>query len=210
MNSVARRTREKEATRSRIMQAARELFVREGVAGVTMRRIAQAIEYTPTAIYHHFADKESLLRELCDHDFRALAQVFLRVGRIPDPVERLRAIGKAYLRFGLEYREQYRFMFMMDHAEIPHDKRDLQKGNPDEDAYAFVREAVRDAIAGGHLAEPYRDEEMVAQMLWATVHGFVALRITHGEDDWIAWAEALTAGDRLVDAVTDGIVRGPT
>lgn len=209
MNSVARRTREKEATRSRIMQAARELFVREGVTGVTMRRIAQAIEYTPTAIYHHFADKESLLRELCDHDFRALAQVFLRVGRIPDPVERLRAIGKAYLRFGLEYREQYRFMFMTEHVDIEHDKRDLQKGNPDEDAYAFVREAVRDAIAGGHLAAPYRDEEMVAQMLWAAVHGFIALRITHGDDEWIAWADAVTAGDRLVDAVTDGIVRGP-
>lgn len=209
MNSIARRTREKEATRRRIMEAARELFVREGVAGVTMRRIAQAIEYTPTAIYHHFADKDALLRELCDHDFRALAQVFLRVGRIPDPVERLRAIGKAYLRFGLEHREQYRFMFMTEHVDVPHDKRNLEKGNPDEDAYAFLREAVRDAIAGGHLAAPFQDEEMVAQMLWAAVHGFVALRITHGNDAWIDWTDALATGDRLMDTVTGGLVRGP-
>ena len=49
-----------------ILDAARELFATEGYEAVTMRRIADRIEYSPTAIYFHFKDKESLVRELCD------------------------------------------------------------------------------------------------------------------------------------------------
>ena len=55
-----RRTREREQTKSRILDAAREMFVRDGLESVTMREIAKRIEYTPTAIYHHFRDKEDL------------------------------------------------------------------------------------------------------------------------------------------------------
>ncbi len=209
MNSVARRTREKEATRARILQAARELFVRDGIGGVTMRGIAQAIEYTPTAIYHHFRDKEALLLELCDHDFRALAQVFLRIGRVEDPVARLRAIGRAYIRFGLEHRSQYRFLFMTEHAELPQSKTDLCRGNPEEDAYAFLRHSVSDAIAAGALLPTYEDADLVSQLLWSGVHGFVALRIFYESDTWIDWRDAALVGDAVVDATLDGILRRP-
>lgn len=209
MNSVARRTREKEATRARILQAARELFVRDGIGGVTMRGIAQAIEYTPTAIYHHFRDKEALLLELCDHDFRALAQVFLRIGRVEDPVARLRAIGRAYIRFGLEHRSQYRFLFMTEHAELPQSKTDLCRGNPEEDAYAFLRHSVSDAIAAGALLPTYEDADLVSQLLWSGVHGFVALRIFYESDSWIDWRDAALVGDAVVDATLDGILRRP-
>lgn len=209
MNSVARRTREKEATRTRILQAARELFVRDGIGGVTMRGIAQAIEYTPTAIYHHFRDKEALLLELCDHDFRALAQVFLRIGRVEDPVARLRAIGRAYIRFGLEHRSQYRFLFMTEHAELPQSKTDLCRGNPEEDAYAFLRHSVSDAIAAGALLPTYEDADLVSQLLWSGVHGFVALRIFYESDTWIDWRDAALVGDAVVDATLDGILRRP-
>ncbi len=74
MGTKERREREREELRTRILDAARELFAEEGYEAVTMRRIADRIEYSPTAIYFHFRDKEALMRELCDHDFRALAQ----------------------------------------------------------------------------------------------------------------------------------------
>ena len=79
MGPRERRTREREETRSRILDAAREMFVQDGIEAVTMREIAKRIEYTPTAIYHHFRDKQALIEELCLIDFRGLAQAFQKI-----------------------------------------------------------------------------------------------------------------------------------
>src|ERR1700682_3848534 len=112
MGPKERRAREREEIRSVILDAARELFVSDGYDAVTMRRIADRIEYSPTAIYFHFKDKQTLLQELCDTDFGALAHEFQKIARIADPVDRLRQIGRAYVEFGLAYPNHYRLMFM--------------------------------------------------------------------------------------------------
>src|SRR5258708_18680595 len=101
MGSLERRSRERADTRQRILDAARDMFVRDGYEATTMRAIADRIEYTPTAIYYHFANKQTLLTELCRADFRSLAGAFQRIGRIDDPIERLEKIGGAYVEFGL-------------------------------------------------------------------------------------------------------------
>ena len=72
MGSMERRTRDREHTRAKILDAARRMFVRRGYEATTMRGIADEVEYTPTAIYHHFRNKEALLKELCAIDFRAI------------------------------------------------------------------------------------------------------------------------------------------
>lgn len=110
--SLARRERQKAETRQLILDAARELFVADGVEATTMRAIAAKIGYTPTAIYHHFQDKDTLIVELCMVDFRSLAQAMYKIGRIEDPVDRLRRMGLAYAEFALANPSQYRFMFM--------------------------------------------------------------------------------------------------
>ena len=97
-----RREREREEVRGKILDAARDLFARDGYEAVTMRKIAEAIEYSPTAIYLHFKDKESLVRELCMGDFDSLARAFQRIAREPDPLERLRKVGLAYADFKQE------------------------------------------------------------------------------------------------------------
>ncbi|HEY8369587.1 MAG TPA: helix-turn-helix domain-containing protein, partial [Thermodesulfobacteriota bacterium] len=61
MGTIERRERERAATRAKILDAARELFVSEGYDAVTMRRIADRIEYTAAALYRHFPDKRALL-----------------------------------------------------------------------------------------------------------------------------------------------------
>ncbi len=90
MGIKERREREKQATRQRILDAARELFVHEGYEAVTMRRVAEKIEYSPTAIYMHFKDKAALIRELCAHDFLRFTETLNKVTRVQDPMERLR------------------------------------------------------------------------------------------------------------------------
>src|SRR5688572_1877439 len=116
--SQERRSRERAETRQMILDAAREMFVQHGYEATTMRAIAEKIEYTPTAIYHHFRNKETLLGTLSNTDFLALADAFQRIGRIEDPIERLHRIGQAYVNFALEHQMQYQLMFMTQHPLV--------------------------------------------------------------------------------------------
>jgi AcrR family transcriptional regulator len=115
MGSVERRARERADTREQILDAAREMFVEHGYEATTMRAIADRIEYTPTAIYHHFESKEALLTELCAVDFRSLAAAFQRIGRIEDPIEPAGAGRETYVNFALEHPMQYQLLFMTPH-----------------------------------------------------------------------------------------------
>ncbi len=208
MGVAERRERERQETRQRILDAARELFVREGYEAVSMRRIAERIEYSAPAIYHHFRDKEALITELCLHDFRALAAVFLRIGRVDDPVERIRRIGMAYVEFGLEHPSQYRFMFMAEGRPAEPQVPDDMKGNPEQDAYAFLRLAVREAIEQERFRPELADAELISQMLWAAVHGIVSLHIVHHpKEDWIEWRAARATAQAMIDVTTRGLLR---
>ncbi|MGH2668078.1 MAG: TetR/AcrR family transcriptional regulator, partial [bacterium] len=110
--SLQRRERERAETRAKILEAARRMFVQRGYEGTTMRAIAAKIGYTPTAIYHHFKDKDALVAELAAVDFRALAQALRQTSTVSDPVERLAQIGAAYVEFGLTHPMHYQFLFM--------------------------------------------------------------------------------------------------
>jgi AcrR family transcriptional regulator len=187
MGSKDRRQREKSETRTRILDAARHLFASEGYEAVSMRRIADAIEYSPTAIYAYFADKDTLVRELCREDFGSLAGVFRELAAITDPVERIAEIGRAYVAFGAKYPNHYRLMFMTPKPFHDLAEEDLAtRGQPDEDAYAFLRAAVAQAIDHGRLRpEIKKDADLVAQTCWAGVHGVVGIELTHCKDRWI-------------------------
>jgi len=151
-----RRQREREEIRGLILDAARELFVTEGYEAVTMRRIAERIEYSATAIYFHFKDKEALMGELCAVDFYTLATQLTKIARVEDPLERMRRIGQAYAGFAAEFPNHYRLMFMTPHPQgnIP-DVAMQRHGNPEEDAYAFLKSTVEQAIAEKRLRPEY-------------------------------------------------------
>jgi AcrR family transcriptional regulator len=208
VGTLERRAREREETRTMILDAARELFVERGVEAVTMRAIAQRIEYTPTAIYHHFRDKHALLVELCVMDFQRLGHVFQRLERVADPVERLRRFGLAYAEFGLTNPSHYRFMFMTERPALDeaaaHDRL-----HPEEDAYTMLRATCAQAVAGGRLRPEWDDPEALAQMLWSAVHGAVSLRITKKGEAWIDWRDAARTARATVETMVRGIVRDP-
>ena len=177
MGPRERRTREREQTKSRILDAAREMFVQDGVEAVTMREIAKRIEYTPTAIYHHFRDKQALIEELCLIDFRGLAQAFGKIGRIEDPIERVRRLGAAYIDYGLEHPSHYRFMFMTPKPMLPASSLGISDDDPDSHAYGVLRATVAAGIAQGRYRPEFADPDELAQVLWAGVHGIVSLDV---------------------------------
>lgn len=208
MGSRDRRVRELAQTRERILNAARDMFVEHGYGATTMRAIAEQIEYTPTALYHHFQSKEALLTELCSKDFRALAAAFQRIGRIDDPVERLRRIGQAYVAFALEHPMQYQLMFLTRHPPPADEERETTRGDPSEDAYAFLREACADVIATGRLRPDFQDPDELGQMVWSALHGLLALHIVkRNGDDWIEWRDARATASKICDVMIRGMLR---
>lgn len=207
MGPKERREREREETRTRILDAARELFASEGVDSVTMRRIAEKIEYSPTAIYFHFRDKEALLTELCDCDFLAFAQGFGVIAQIPDPVERLRQAGFAYVDFGIRNPSHYRLMFMT--PKNAHSKN-LTKGNPAEDAYAFLKDIVAELMVRNLLREDLTDIDLVAQVIWSSIHGVISLEIAKCDDDWVDWRPFDERTRSVVGMILHGVLKGNT
>ena len=154
MSTASRRARDKESLKQRILDTAREMFVEHGYDGVTLRKIAHAIEYAPGTIYRYFKNKDELIRALCIADFDAFEQSFPRDTAPADPLAAIRAIGAAYIRFALTHPNQYRLMFMTPKPAALHELDDetlAKKGDPARDGYALVRQMAQAAIDSGLL-----------------------------------------------------------
>jgi len=206
MGIKERREREKDATRVRILDAARELFAALGYEGVSMRGIAQKIEYSPTVIYQYFTDKDALIQELCYADFRKLADQLQSSLQTPDPIERLRICGAQYVRFAMENPNHYRLMFMTPYpaGELTPELAEA-KGKPESDAYALVRFLVQAASEQGALRDPTANLDLVAQTLWAGLHGVIALNIALSCDDWTDWQPIEERATAMLDALSHGL-----
>jgi len=208
MGVKERREREKSETRDKILDAARELFVTEGFEGVSMRKVAEKIEYSPTAIYVYFADKQELFRELCHQDYARLAEVFQSSVMSTDPMERLKQIGEIYIDFGTRYRNHYKFMFMTPHP--PHEPDEVDRemmGNPEKDAYAFLKWAVQQALDAKCFRQELTDAELLSQTLWASVHGVISLQIAKGCDPWVDWRPIRDRAELMLDVTLRGLMR---
>ena len=206
MGSNERREREKQELRARILDAARELFAEHGFDNVTMRKIAERIEYTQAALYFHFPDKDALIRELCVHDFHEFGQKFAALTSEKDPVERLRKAGHAYADFALAHPQHYRLMFMSPDTSKVNDAE--WKGDPAHDAYAFLRWTIQEAIDQGRMKPEFSDAELASQTAWAAIHGVVSLHITHCKDDWCQWRSIDARIDAVCDVLVGGMVSG--
>ena len=208
MGVLERRERERTELREKILDAARELFITDGYEGVSMRKVAEKIEYSPTAIYVYFKDKEDLFHELCQEDFARLAEVFQRAAEISDPLERLKQIGRTYAQFGRDYPNHYRLMFMTPHPPQDLNQRDQEvKGNPESDAYAFLRLTMQEAIATGRLRPELADADLVSQTLWAAIHGAISLEIAKCNDAWVDWRPIEDRIEMMLDVTLRGIRR---
>jgi AcrR family transcriptional regulator len=203
-----RRQRERDEVRERILDAARELFVECGFEGVTMRKVAERIEYSPTTIYIHFADKEALFRELCGADFAQLAAAFQKLAVILDPLERLRACAIEYIQFAVDHPNHYRLMFLTPNPTAPC-KEDIseRKGNPNEDAYAFLYAIVSAAIDAGLFRSDLNDPHLICQTLWAAVHGIASLEITNKNDAWVCWASLEERAQTMLNGILFGLLQ---
>ena len=209
MGTVERRERERSETREKILAAARELFAKEGYEAVSMRKIAEAIEYSPTAIYVHFRDKRALIDELCRVDFGAMTQDFQFARGILDPIERLRVLGQGYVQFAVARPNHFRLLFLTPgvHPQALSAADVEQQGDPNQDGYAILQSTVREGIEQGRFRPKYEgDVELISQTFWAGVHGVASIQVVKHDDPWLKLAPL----ERRVKVMIDSLIRGMT
>ena len=203
MSPATRRARarrgEGELLRAEILAAAEKLLIQTGDEGaVSIRAIADAAGVTPPSIYLHFADKTELLAAVCEARFQDFDRYLEDASAgIDDPLEALRARGRAYVRFGLENPEHYRILFMTrPGAERP---QRAVEDLPGMTAFSRLVEDVARGMGAGLLTTG--DPFLVATGLWSNVHGVTSLLIARPDFPWPDL-------DRLLDHVLAAAIRG--
>jgi AcrR family transcriptional regulator len=194
-----RKIRQKLSLRREILDAARELFASQGYENVTMRKIAQRIEYSPTTIYLHFKDKSQLLYHLCEETFRELADEIERVTAAePDPVESLKRGLRTYIDFGIRYPQHYRVTFMMpaEHNMTPEEYLRTSQGGR---AFGTLVQGVTACIEAGRFGG---DVMLTSHVLWAGCHGITSLLIAQPDFPWGSREEVIS---RVIDVMVAGL-----
>ena len=196
MGVAERRAREKTQLRQEILDAAREIFATEGYQALTMRRVAEKIEYSPTAIYLHFKDKAELVQAICDELFDGLVRRLQDLGRRhTDPVEYLEAGLRAYIDFGLKHPDHYFVTFVAGARAVDYKYED----SAGQQAFEFLRRAIEACVAQNAIRKV--DVDATAQSLWMAMHGLVALLISDKSFPFVG-------RQRLIDQLVDTLMRG--
>lgn len=174
MGITERKEREKTERRQAILTAAQHLFNEQGFEKVSMRNIAEAIEYSPATIYLYFKDKNELLFALQNQAFGQLRLAFESVFDIKHPAERLEAIGRKYLEFAFEHPELFELMFIMKGPMAAAKARGEEKPwATGRAAFDRVVQVMQQGMDAGVFHCP--DAESAALMVWSQVHGLAAL-----------------------------------
>ncbi|MBU0690934.1 TetR/AcrR family transcriptional regulator [bacterium] len=175
MGIADRKEREKLEMRAKILDAAKHLFLEEGYSSVSLRRIADSIEYSPSTIYLYFKDKDDILFALHNLAFQELYHRQRQNLQIADPIDRLQAYLSTYLEFALDNREYYDLMFIQyAPASKIKEKAEWRYGRR---AYEALRDTIRQCQEAGYLKSV--DPDATAFGLWSFVHGLASLIIRH-------------------------------
>lgn len=161
-----------EAFKTRLCAVAERRFAEEGVAGVSMRQLAEELGCSPMTPYRYFRDKEDILAAVRAAAFDRFAAALEAAARTAaDPVDQQRAVGDAYIRFALEQPHAYRLMFDMEQAD---GERYPELARAGARARATMGAGLRKLAERGELQG---DPELMAYALWAAIHGLVMLRL---------------------------------
>lgn len=164
--------------REQIIETSRGMLIEEGYRNLSMRKIAKKIGITATSIYIYFESKDHLLHTLIEEAIDVLnADLEQSIADIEDenPVEKLTALGKAYISFALENPKQYQIIYLVRSEEMsryPKEKfRRARKG------YQLVLQAIEEGIDEGAIRE--NQPLIAAYVFWAQLHG--AMSVLHSE-----------------------------
>ena len=186
MGTKQRREREKQEVREGILAGAREIALQEGWQAVTIRKVAERIEYSPPTIYEYFENKEAILLELLRQGFERLRDSMQAAqATTDDPELRVLNVMRAYWDFAFRCPELYQVMNSLggvtfNRVEAPMEAR-----------AAF--QALLDALENWILRSRAQvaDVGECADILWGVAHGLIALTMTGRISEGQAYSKAL-------------------
>jgi AcrR family transcriptional regulator len=173
MGLKERKERQKSEMREAILAAALKLFAEQDFGNVTMRKIADTIEYSVGTLYLYFKDKNEILFELHKQGFAKFYNKQLSVQHIKDPVERLTAHGFAYIEFAMENPEYYDVMFISRGPGVL--IKQYEKWDEGKRTYDLLKLNISQAQEVGSFKDS--NVEVVAFFLWSFVHGVASLYV---------------------------------
>ena len=187
--------------RAEILKAAERIFVAEGYEGATIRRIAEEVGVSSTALYMHFPDKSAILHEITEITFRVLLARNSEIAGLPlDPVVRVRMMLEAYMQWGLEQPNAYELVYCqrgpVSNTPWPEGATDLSR-----QCYETFSAVVREVAASGRLRTGTGDT--AAKALWMACHGVVALAASRPAFGWDDLDEIMTV---TLDGMLYGLV----
>lgn len=183
MGTAERREREREALQTRILEAARDILSEQGLPGLSMRAIAERIEYSPGTIYTYFRDKDELIGAVVHSGFHRLNE-YTRTeleaeGAGAGPVESYAAMGRAYVRFALENTAYFRVMFELPavaQMECPPVEVEDGVAMTEEPSFEQVVGTLERAVGEGLICVPSAMHGAVIG--WALMHGLTSLYLS--------------------------------
>jgi AcrR family transcriptional regulator len=183
MGTKERQDRERQAVTASILDAARQLFLAEGYANVSIRKIAERIEYSPAAIYSYYASKDDIFLALANEGFHRLAAKVRAAMVTGDPLENVRASWWAFYEFAKEEPEYFLLMFV---------DRSVPRITQEWEGFEFLQQLLNNAVTGVQKAidagafPATLNPNAAMHMLWASLIGPAVVGIRHrlatGED----------------------------
>ena len=171
MGIPERRLRQKEEVRSAILATAWQMVLKDGWQSLSIRRIADAIEYSVPVIYDHFSSKEAILEEFAREGFRLLSKKIQQAKlKSADPAEQLRAIAGAYWLFASRNKEYFQLMYGLGMPGC-----EIEKCFPERPGFReLVMEAIGEIIAKGD--HPDADPCLKYYTFWSILHGLISIK----------------------------------
>jgi AcrR family transcriptional regulator len=198
-----RRQQYRESLRQEILDAARELFVRQGYEATSIRRIAEKVGCSPGIIYHYFEDKPAVMAQLVRETFAQMnARVSMMANDDAPPLDNLRRALRAYIEFGIQNPHHYSILFRKQ--ELFGNSPQIAEAYRNDGLKTFdcMRAVVKRAMDSGVLRPELTDTEEIAQALWASIHGMISIQIGAKGFPFIEQSRLI---DRLVDILITGI-----
>ncbi|WP_395066087.1 TetR/AcrR family transcriptional regulator [Paraburkholderia silvatlantica] len=172
--------------RERILDAARRIVMRDGLAALSMRKIAEAIGYSPASLYLYFASRDEIAEALGREGYAQLFAQLEPLALIVDARERLHALAHAYVAYGCDHPQTYELIFMAHKAHPEHvgpaarrQREALADTDGASEADAALASGAQLFAATLSVLTPASgapvDGSLLAQSLWATLHGVVML-----------------------------------
>lgn len=168
-----RQQRKQEEIRNSILDAARNIISKEGIKGLSIRKITNAIDYSPAIVYHYFRDKNDIIESLVQERFQqVMSSIMMAKTNENEPEKEIKAMFKNYIKLTLATPDLYKAFILNDDPEIVKKTTILQEGIADKSkTIGLLASQIQKGIELGRFSN--LDCELTAQIIWTATFGLI-------------------------------------